>query len=187
MKFKAEYDEDIGFNFPELDDELQYKIYHERRKNELILLVKGYYKEGIFFLEYSKQTNYLLLSYADKDAEEQVKEVTLILYTNLKEAMIDFESLVKTKKDVRFWKTPYFEKNFELDYIDPEEDHSKMKWRKKGVLWVAQGKFGKFIIRQLHRVYIGRYEGKDKSFNMPPDKYISKMKAKCEENAYWES
>ena len=186
MKFQAVYEDSIGFIFPGLDEELQYEIYHERKNQELILLIKGYYNEGLFFMEYSKNTNYLFLSYADNDAEDKIKDVKFYLYTSLKEALIDFENLVKSKSDIRFWKTPYYENEFEQDYIDPEENHSRMIWRKKGTLWVAQGKIGKFIIKHLHRCYIGKYEGKNKFFNLPPKKKISEMKALCRENAYWE-
>ena len=186
MKFQAVYEESVGFIFPELDDEVQYKIYHERKNQELITLIKGYYSEGLFFLEYSKKINYLYLSFGDKDAEGKIKDVEFYLYTSLKEAIADLEKLIKSKSDVRFWTTPYFDKNFENDYINPEEDHSRIIWRKKGVLWIAQGKFGKFIIKHLHRCYIGKYESKNKTFNLPPQKKISEMKALCKENAYWE-
>jgi len=186
MKFKAIYEESVGFIFPELDDEVQYKIYHERKNQELITLIKGYYSEGLFFLDYSKNTNYIYLSFGDKDAENKIKDVEFYLYTSLKEAIADLEKLIKSKSDVRFWTTPYFDKDFEQDYINPEEDHSKMIWRKKGVLWVAQGKMGKFIIKHLHRCYIGKYESKTKTFNLPPQKKISEMKALCRENVYWE-
>lgn len=186
MKLKATYDNEIGFVFPGLADEIQYKIWHERKNNQLYLLMKGVYAGGRFELEYSKQTNFVFFTYADENADGKLKDINYTLYSRLKDVLVDLELLFKSKKEVRYWKTNYFENQFEQDYVDPDEDHSRMIWRKKGVLWIAQGKNGKFIIRQLHRTYKGRYEGKEKCFNLPPKKKISEMKTLCRENIYWE-
>lgn len=184
MRFKAVYDLEVGFNFPELDDELQYEVYKERRCNGFKMLISGVFNKGRFYLEFSPKLNFLLITYVELIDEKDTK-VKLYLYDNLDEALKDFEQL-KTKPESRWWNTPYFDKGFKQDYLDPAEDYSKMKWRKIGVLWVAQGTNGKFTIRHLHRKYIGKYEGEKITFNMPPTPTISKMKENCKHNAYWE-
>ena len=147
-------------------------------------LIFGDFSEGKFNLDYSPKLNLLMISYAEIN-DGDITKMKLYLYDNLKDALKDFE-LLKSKKDSKWWNSMYYENEFEFDYIDPTEDHSKMIWRKKGVWWVAQGNNGRFLIKQLHRRYIGKYEGKSKSFNLPPKKKISEMKALCAENAYWE-
>lgn len=184
MRYKAVYEEDVGFVFPDLSDELNYKIWNQRKENNFKLLIFGVFENGRFYLEYSQDLNLLLISYAEiKDTD--ITKVKLYLYDNLSDALQDFEKL-KAKIDARWWETQYYKKRFFNDYIDPAEDHSKMIWRKKGVLWVAQGKNGKFIIRHYHRHYFCRYESKNKCFNLPTRAKISEIKSLAEENAYWE-
>ena len=188
MRFKAVYDKEIGFVFPELHEEVQYKIYKERVEKRFELLITGMFDFGKFYLEYSPRLNYLLLTYVEHSIED-ITKVKMYLYRDLEDALVDFKQL-ESKPNARWWKTPYYEKEFIQDYVDPKLDYSKMKWRKKGVLWVAQGTKGKFSIRHLHRKYIGKYESREKdgfTFNMPPTPTISKMKENCRLNAYWES
>ena len=185
MRFKAVYDKDVGFVFPELDNELQFEVYSERRDKGFKILILGLFDNGKFFLEYSPKLNHLLITYAETK-EKGVQTAKMYLYTDLDEALNDFKQL-ESKPNARWWKTPYYEKEFIQDYVDPKLDYSKMKWRKKGVLWVAQGTNGKFSIRHLHRKYIGKYESKKITFNMPPTPTISQMKENCRLNAYWES
>ena len=185
MRFKAVYEEEIGFIFPGLDQELQYEVFKERTGGQFKTLIKGECDNGKFYLEYSQRLNLLLISYGELN-DESIKKVIMYLYIDLDDALKDFKQLEK-KPNARWWKTPYYEKEFIQDYVDPKLDYSKMVWRKKGVLWVAQGKNGKFSIRHLHRKYIGKYEGEKASFNMPPTPTISKMKENCRHNAYWEN
>lgn len=187
MRFKAVYEPGVGFNFPELDEELQYEVYKERQQGYFKTLISGLFDNGKFYLEYSPRLNFLMISYAEINSENErdITNMKLYLYKSLKEALADFE-ILKKKPNARWWQTTYYESDFQFDYVDPTEDHSKMIWRKKGVWWVAQGNNGRFLIKQLHRKYIGRYEGKEKNFNLPPKRKISEIKALCAENAYWE-
>lgn len=185
MRFKAVYQKGVGFNFPQLADEIQCSVYYERTNGGFKTLISGVFSDGKFYLEYSPKLNYLLISYAELK-DESIAKVKMYLYTTLEEALKDFK-LLEHKPDARWWNTPYYEKDFIQDYIDPNLDYSKMIWRKKGVLWVAQGTQGKFSIRHLHRKFIGKYEGKKITFNMPPTTNISQMKENCRLNAYWES
>lgn len=184
MRYKAVYEEDVGFVFPELSEEINYEIWKQRKNNKFKILISGVFEDGEFFLEYSSELNLLLISYAEI-ADADITKVKIYLYDSLPDALKDFEQL-KRKKNVRWWETNYFNTGFVNDFVDPSEDHSKMIWRKKGVLWVAQGKNGKFIIRHYHRHYFCRYEGKNKSFNLPTRAKISELKSLAEENAYWE-
>lgn len=184
MRYKAVYEEEVGFSFPDLNEEMNYEVWKQRRKSGFKLLISGMFEDGKFFLEYSPELNLLLISYAEfKD--EGITKVKLYLYDNLSDALKDFE-LLKNKPDSRWCLTNYYQKEFANEYVDPTEDHGKMIWRKKGVLWVAQGKNGKFIIRHYHRHYFCRYESKNKSFNLPTRAKISEIKSLAEENAYWE-
>ena len=186
MRFKAVYDKDLGFVFPDLDNELQYEVYKERIDGKFKTLIKGIFNYGEFYLEYSQKLNLLLISYGEVNEDNDITKAKIYLYRDLDKALEDFKQL-ESKPNSRWWKTPYYEKDFIQDYVDPKLDYSKMKWRKKGVLWVAQGTNGKFSIRHLHRKYIGKYEGKKGfTFNMPPTPTISKMKENCKLNAYWE-
>lgn len=178
MRYKAVYEEEIGFSFPDLNDEMNYEIWKQRKNNKFKILISGIFEEGKFFLEYSSELNLLLISYAEM-ADEDITKVKIYLYDKLEDALKDFEQL-KTKKNAKWWETNYFNTSFVT------EDHSKMIWRKKGVLWVAQGRNGKFIIRHYHRHYFCRYEGKNKCFNLPTRAKISELKSLAEENAYWE-
>ena len=187
MRFKGVYEKGVGFNFPQLSDEKQCEIFYERTKGNFKTLITGMFENGKFFLEYSPKLNFLLITYGELK-DESITKVKMYLYTDLNEALEDFKQLER-KPNARWWKTSYYEKEFVQDYIEPG-NYSKMKWRKKGVLWVAQGTKGKFSIRHLHRKYIGKYESREKdgfTFNMPPTPTISKMKENCKENAYWES
>lgn len=135
MRFKGVYEKGVGFNFPQLSDEKQCEIFYERTKGNFKTLITGMFDNGKFFLEYSPKLNYLLITYGELK-DESVTKVKMYLYTDLNEALEDFKQLER-KPNSRWWKTPYYEKDFIQDYVDPKLDYSKMKWRKKGVLWVA--------------------------------------------------
>lgn len=184
MRFNSVYEREVGFYFPELDNELQLEVHREQRTNQFATLISGVFDKGRFYLEFSKKLRFLIITYVELLDDSNTK-VKMYLYDNLEEALEDFKQL-EQKPGARWWKTHYFENYFQYDYIDPNLDLSKMKWRKLGVLWVAQGSKGKFSIRHLHRKYIGKYEGEKITFNMPPTPTISEMKDNCEHNAYWE-
>lgn len=187
MRFKAVYEKGVGFNFPELAEDVQYEVWKERVNKKFKTLIAGLFENGKFYLEYSPRLNVLLISYFEMNSldDKDISKIKMYLYKNLKDALADFE-LLKKKPEATWCATPYYENDFQFDYLDPDEDHSKMIWRKKGVWWVAQGRYGRFLIKQLHRRYICRYEGKEKSFNLPSKRKISEMKAICADNAYWE-
>lgn len=184
MRYKAVYEEKIGFVFPDLHEELNYEVWKQRKNNGFKLLISGLFDGGKYYLEFSPELNLLLISYAEI-IDSDITKAKIYLYDELQEALKDFENL-KIKPDSRWFETDYFKRKFHHEYVDPKEDHSKMIWRKKGVLWVAQGKHGKFIIRHYHRHYFCRYESKNKSFNLPIKAKISEMKALAEGNIYWE-
>ena len=192
MICKREFNPESGYVFPGLDKKFSDQVESEIRNKKFELLVYGNFfvekKEQKFGLNYFKSLDKYILCYGPKIEETGLTNYTNILYIDtLEESFDQISGLLKcSEQKANYGTTKYFENQYDIDHAEHLEDHSKMIWRKKGALWVAQGMHGKFTIRHLHRIYVGRYEGELKTFNLKPNQYLSKMKEQCEENWFWE-
>ena len=75
MRFNSVYEREVGFYFPELDNELQLEVHREQRTNQFATLISGVFDKGRFYLEFSKKLRFLLITYVEllDDSNTKVK------------------------------------------------------------------------------------------------------------------
>lgn len=181
---------EVGFTFKGMEQTKVEELEKEILNNNLKLLLSGKFSlsesQYLYFFEYSVKLNLIVFS-AWEEVENGKKDNYMSYVFSTREEMSEFLKRLLKGSEKQYWISNYAMTDFELDYRENNDDHSKMVWRKYGKVWVARGQKGKFTIKHLHRHYEGNYEGELTSFKLRPNKYLSMMKKQCQENYWWEN